>query len=93
MQIIYMQHMSLVFYPRFNPDTDNSQENKTWWGCGNHVPMYVVIIFLHCINTQDKLMGVNDRVMDKVDSKDWCTCEPKVEKEGKEYPPKGTTPD
>lgn len=26
-------------------------------------------------------------VMDKLPKEDWCTCEPKVEKEGREYPP------
>ncbi|KIW05579.1 uncharacterized protein PV09_03454 [Verruconis gallopava] len=44
---------------------------KTWWGCGNHVPM----------------------VMDKVEESDRCKCEPKVEKDGKKYPPMGKTAD
>ncbi|KAL6834099.1 hypothetical protein H0G86_005367 [Trichoderma simmonsii] len=26
-------------------------------------------------------------VLDSVDEKEWCTCEPKVEKNGKQYPP------
>ena len=33
------------------------------------------------------------RVMDKVDENDRCKCTPKVEKEGKEYPPMGKTAD
>ncbi|ORY07514.1 hypothetical protein BCR34DRAFT_489429 [Clohesyomyces aquaticus] len=28
-------------------------------------------------------------VMDSVPHEKWCTCEPKVEKGGKEFPPKG----
>ncbi len=28
-------------------------------------------------------------VMDKYDQSEWCTCLPKVEKDGKEYPPRG----
>jgi hypothetical protein len=28
-------------------------------------------------------------VMDSIPATDWCSCAPKVEKEGKEYPPKG----
>ncbi|PKY01087.1 hypothetical protein P168DRAFT_292972 [Aspergillus campestris IBT 28561] len=27
-------------------------------------------------------------VMDSIPSEEWCTCAPKVEREGKEYPPK-----
>ncbi|KAK0731932.1 hypothetical protein B0H67DRAFT_476291 [Lasiosphaeris hirsuta] len=27
-------------------------------------------------------------VMDKVQESHWCTCEPKVEKDGKKYPPR-----
>lgn len=27
--------------------------------------------------------------MDKCDQSEWCTCLPKVEKDGKEYPPMG----
>lgn len=33
------------------------------------------------------------RVMDKVEEKDRCTCTPKVEKNGVEYPPMGKTAD
>ncbi|KAF2402352.1 hypothetical protein EJ06DRAFT_580619 [Trichodelitschia bisporula] len=32
-------------------------------------------------------------VMDSIDKAEWCTCEPQVEKEGKQYPPKGKAPD
>ncbi|KAI2472213.1 hypothetical protein F4781DRAFT_33665 [Annulohypoxylon bovei var. microspora] len=28
-------------------------------------------------------------VLDNISSQDWCTCEPKVSVDGKEYPPKG----
>jgi hypothetical protein len=31
--------------------------------------------------------------MDKVEKDDWCKCEPKVEKNGTEYPPMGKTAD
>lgn len=27
-------------------------------------------------------------VMDSIPESEWCTCEPKVEKDGKQYPPK-----
>ncbi|KAK0655615.1 hypothetical protein B0T16DRAFT_451264 [Cercophora newfieldiana] len=30
------------------------------------------------------------KVMDNVPREEWCTCEPRVEKDGKEYPPKGS---
>ncbi|KAK4140044.1 uncharacterized protein C8A04DRAFT_15301 [Dichotomopilus funicola] len=29
-------------------------------------------------------------VMDSVPKDEWCTCEPKVEKSGREYPPAGS---
>lgn len=29
-------------------------------------------------------------VLDKIDTEEWCTCEPKFEKDGKKYPPKAT---
>ncbi|KAI1456929.1 hypothetical protein F4805DRAFT_458317 [Annulohypoxylon moriforme] len=28
-------------------------------------------------------------VLDNISPEDWCTCEPKVSVDGKEYPPKG----
>ncbi|KAH7150732.1 hypothetical protein DER46DRAFT_613860 [Fusarium sp. MPI-SDFR-AT-0072] len=28
------------------------------------------------------------KIMSEIPEHDWCTCEPKVEKEGKKYPPK-----
>lgn len=30
-------------------------------------------------------------VMDSVDKSAWCTCEPRVERDGTEYPPKAST--
>ncbi|KAK4189063.1 hypothetical protein QBC35DRAFT_381259 [Podospora australis] len=30
------------------------------------------------------------RVMDSIPKENWCTCEPKVEKEGHQYPPGGS---
>lgn len=44
---------------------------KSWWGCGQHVPM----------------------VMDSVPEGQRCTCEPKIEREGKAYPPKAPKAD
>lgn len=35
------------------------------------------------------LIYVVRAVMDKYDQSEWCTCLPKVEKDGKEYPPMG----
>lgn len=53
-----------------NPKLTFCAEKKTWFGCGQHVPM----------------------VMDKIPSPQWCQCEPKVEKEGTNYPPMGKAP-
>ncbi|QPC74673.1 hypothetical protein HYE68_005425 [Fusarium pseudograminearum] len=32
-------------------------------------------------------------VMSNIPDNEWCTCEPKVEKDGGKYPPKGEQPD
>ncbi|EYB23955.1 hypothetical protein FG05_11706 [Fusarium graminearum] len=32
-------------------------------------------------------------VMSNIPEHEWCTCEPKVEKDGGKYPPKGEQPD
>ncbi|KAM0365294.1 hypothetical protein HYE67_008125 [Fusarium culmorum] len=32
-------------------------------------------------------------VMSNIPEHEWCTCEPKVEKDGEKYPPKGEQPD
>ncbi|KAH7115203.1 hypothetical protein B0J11DRAFT_126935 [Dendryphion nanum] len=29
-------------------------------------------------------------VMNNIPAEDWCVCDPKVEREGTQYPPKGT---